>query len=358
MTPPRLRRLSGLLIAVAAAVALTATVGESMAQVPPLLGSTTTTAPESTTTTAAGQPDGGDLSSGTDQAPAGAQDAGGDGAAPPSGGIAVPPEAQRIIDSVRRSGSNRTDGLVAQVETLESLGVSREEAYRIGLGRFPIAGRAHYTHDWLYPRYGPGFRFHLGTDVFAAYGTPVRSPVDGVAHASTSELGGLSVKVYMPDGTYFYMAHLSGLVDGFAEGMPVATGDIVGYVGDSGNARGGSPHVHFSIYPYGGPPVDPKPILDSFIAEAEARLPDVIAALTAASPGPAAPTAAAPLSISEERRMLRPTLATEVLHQLHTGRAWPVELLYTVAANSVSGGRGLVQLSLDDMAASIDWPSG
>ena len=45
------------------------------------------------------------------------------------------------------------------------------------------------------------------------YGTPVRAPVDGVAHSATDGLGGLTVKVFMPDGTYFYLAHLSGLVE-------------------------------------------------------------------------------------------------------------------------------------------------
>src|SRR3546814_13458399 len=94
---------------------------------------------------------------------------------------------------------------------------------RVGFGRFPIAGAARYGHDWLYPRYGPGFRFHLGTDVFAAHGTPVRAPVDGVAHSAHGGLGGLTVKVHMADGTYFSLAHLSGLVAGFPPPMAVRT---------------------------------------------------------------------------------------------------------------------------------------
>src|SRR3546814_14359627 len=92
----------------------------------------------------------------------------------------------------------------------------------------------------------------MGTDVFAPHGTPVRSPVDGTISSGSGSLGGLFVKVFQPDGTYFYMAHLSGLAEGFTEGMAVQTGDIVGYVGDSGNARGGSPHVHLGIYTPGG----------------------------------------------------------------------------------------------------------
>ena len=92
----------------------------------------------------------------------------------------MPAEAQRIINSVRRTRPNNNSHLLAELTQLEALGLPQAEAYRIGLGRFPIAGPARYSHDWLYPRYGPGFRFHLGTDVVAAYGTPVRAPVDGV----------------------------------------------------------------------------------------------------------------------------------------------------------------------------------
>ena len=325
---------------VAAGLALGAVVlAPAAAQVPPVLGTTTTTAPPATTTTTAA-PSGGSFG-GTQQAPAGAHDAGGDGAAAPAGGIVVPPEAQRIIDAVRRSGPSSTATLVQELAQLEALGLSRDETLRVGLGRFPIAGVARYSHDWLYPRYGPGFRFHLGTDVFAPHGTPVRAPVDGVARTSTSELGGLSVKVVMPDGTYFYLAHLSGLVDGFVDGMAVRTGDIVGYVGDSGNARGGAPHLHLGIYPYGGPPVDPKPILDGFIEEARARIPELVAVLQARAE-PAAAPAALPRVVA--------------FHPLAEGGAGvPVELLYATAANPVDGPRALLQLAVDDLVAGIDW---
>jgi hypothetical protein len=237
---------------------------------------------------------------------------------------------------------------------LQALGLSEAEAYRIGMGRFPIAGPAKYSHDWLYPRYGPGFRFHLGTDVFAAAGTPVRAPVDGIARSANGGLGGLTVKVYMPDGTYFYLAHLAGLAEGFVDGMAVSTGDIVGYVGDSGNARGGAPHLHLGIYPRGGPPIDPKPVLDRFLAEAEARIPELVAALQASRPAP--DPSAAPPGITDEQRALRPMLATDVLHPLASGGSrLPAELLYLVGANPSDGPRALVDLALSDLVAEIDW---
>ncbi len=363
MDHPERRSLRLLACALAGAVAVAVAVPSSQAQVPPVLDPTTTTAPSdapSAPTTTTPQPSGSDLSSGADKAPAGAQDAGGDGAAAPAGGIRVPPEAQRIISSVRRTGPSDNSRLLAAVTQLEALGLSQDEARRIGLGRFPIAGAARYTHDWLYPRYGPGFRFHLGTDVFAAHGTPVRAPVEGIARSASSGLGGLTVKVIMADGTYFYLAHLSGLVDGFVDGMPVATGDVVGFVGDSGNARGGAPHLHIGVYPHGGAPVDPKPVLDQFIAEAEARLPDVVAAVQAASlhPSAATPTGDQQIPISQEQRILRPMLATEVLRPLSGGAsAIPQEVLYAAGANPQSGPRALVQLALDELVAGIDWGS-
>lgn len=339
------------------AASLALVVPRSEAQVPSGLdGTTTTTAsPSSSPPPPAGsEPSGDQLASGSNQAPAGAQDAGGDGASAPAGGIAVPPEAQRIINSVRRSRPNNSGALVDMLAQLQTLGLSEAEAYRVGMGRFPIAGRASYSHDWLYPRYGPGFRFHLGTDIFAAYGTPVRAPVDGIARTATGGLGGLTVKVVMPDGTYFYLAHLSGLVEGFTDGMPVQTGDIVGYVGDSGNARGGAPHVHLGIYPRGGAPIDPKPILDHFLAEAQSRIPELVAALQASQPaGPGAEPAA---PAGADARHLRPMLATEVLHPLAAGGTrLPAEVLYVVGGSPVAGSRALLDLALGDLVAGIDW---
>lgn len=355
MDPDRALTLRRLLAAGAIA-AMVAIAPPSLAQVAPGVDTSPSSAPppeSSTSTTATTQPSGGEFDKGTNEAPEGAKDSGGDGAAAPKGGISVPPEAQRIINSIRRTRANNNSRLLAMLPQLTAFGISEAEAYRIGLGRFPIAGPAHFTHDWLYPRYGPGFRFHLGTDVFAAYGTPVRAPVDGVARTAQDSLGGLTVKVVMPDGTYFYLAHLSGLVEGFADGMPVATGDIVGYVGDSGNARGGSPHVHLGIYPRGGAPVDPKPILDHFLEEAEARIPELVAALRAAKPLPSDDEQESAAAAS---RRLRPMLATGLLHPLASGGGnVPAELLYLVGTNPVDGSRALLDLALTDLMGDIDW---
>jgi murein DD-endopeptidase MepM/ murein hydrolase activator NlpD len=358
MASVRRRAIAVAIAAVAAGGAVFAA-PSSNAQDNPLLDplTTTTVAPpaSSSTTATTAAPTGDQLGNGSTQAPAGAKDLGGDGAAVPKGGIVVPPEAQKIINAVHRTGPSNDADLVAAVHQLVDLGMTDADAYRVGMGRFPVAGPAKYTDDWLYPRYGPGFRFHLGCDVFAAMGTPLRAPVDGVATTSEDALGGLTVKVTMPDKTYFYLAHLSALVAGFANGMAVKTGDIVGYVGDSGNAKGGAPHVHVGVYPKGRGPVDPKPILDKFLVEAKAFLPQVVAAYEAAHPTVAA-IAVAPLTESAEQRLLRPTLATAFLHPLAAGGdGLSPAALYLLANDPVGGGRQLVQGELDDLAATIDW---
>jgi len=345
---PTTRRALLALVGAAAVASFAVASPALQAQVPPLTPTTTTAPPAGRTPPTTAGPSGDDLSSGAGQAPAGAEDTKGDGAAAPSGGINVPPEAQRIIAAVPRTGPSNTEHLVASLAPLRDLGMPEAEALRVGLGRFPIAGVARYSHDWLFPRYGPGFRFHLGTDVFASYGTPVRAPVDGIARSANGGLGGLTVKVVMPDGTYFYLAHLSGLVDGFTDGMAVTTGDIVGYVGDSGNARGGSPHLHIGIYPHGGPPVDPKPILDQFIAEAEVMVPAIVDAYERSRP-PAAPQEAGDPAPADDVRTVRPLLATGLLRVGPAG--WPIEVLYLTGASRRTGPRLLVDLAVSD----IDW---
>jgi murein DD-endopeptidase MepM/ murein hydrolase activator NlpD len=340
------------LAACAGLLGLTVAAGPgALAQSNPLLDlliPTTTTAPPAESTTVPAD----QLGGGTTAAPAGAQDSA-DGTAPPPEGIVVPADAQQLINSVKRTRPNDTEHLVAELHQLTDLGADPTTAFRLGMGRFPVAGVAHYSHDWLYPRYGPGFRFHLGTDVFAEYGTPVRAPVDGVAQSHNDPLGGLSVRVVMPDKTYFYLAHLSGLVEGFTENMPVTTGDIVGYVGDSGNAKGGSPHLHVGVYPKGGAPVDPKAVLDGFITDAEANLPAVVEAYRAAHPV-APPTPAS--QASEEQRRLRPMLATGLVHPLAAvGDGWSPASLYLLANAPGRNSGQVLRSAAEALGADVDW---
>jgi hypothetical protein len=215
-----------------------------------------------------------------------------------------------LRDSVARSGSSSTATLVAALAPLTQQGVHAEEVAKVGFGRFPVAGEATYSHDWWFPRFGPGWRLHEGTDIFAPRGTPVRAPVEGTVRISNGGLGGLAIYVTAPDGTYFYLAHLASITPGLIEGARVATGDIVGHVGDSGNARGGLPHLHFEVHPGGGGPVDPKPVLDRLLADALAAAPRVIEAYEPVQqPSDAAPDGLGPQPSSATHEVETPGLS-------------------------------------------------
>ena len=313
---------------------------------------TTTTAPStsSTTATTAPPPEDSSTTSAPPADPAAPGPGDGDGGSTGVARGSVPPEAQRIMDSVVRTPPNSSQALFDAVGALVDLGLSRDEAIRIGFGRFPVAGVTHFSDDWLYPRYGPApgqFRFHHGTDVFAAYGTPLRAVVDGTVTTSHNGLGGLTVKVHDPDGTYYYYAHLSALVDGFTNGMPVKTGDIIGYVGDSGNAKGGAPHVHFAVYAHGGDPVDPKPILDTFLADALAQLPTIVEQVRA-SQAATTTTATAP----RHRPLFDDTLLSS---PRGPGSDVPTEILYQATVNPSAAGTSMAETEAAQLAASIDW---
>jgi murein DD-endopeptidase MepM/ murein hydrolase activator NlpD len=95
---------------------------------------------------------------------------------------------------------------------------------------------------------------HMGNDISAATGTPIVAPFPGYASSSTGDLGGLEVRVHGELG-YVYNAHLSSLGTlGY-----VHTGDVIGYVGSTGDAT--APHDHFEWHPNDGTAVDPNPYL-------------------------------------------------------------------------------------------------
>lgn len=202
----------------------------------------------------------------------------------PPAGASLPAHLQALTNSVRRSSASNTDALITALRPLADGGLSDTEVASVGYGRFPVAGRASYVHDWWFPRFGPSWRLHEGTDIFAAMGSAVRSPSAGTVRITNGGLGGLSLHVTQPDGTYYYLAHLSGIAPGLVDGAGVRQGEVIGAVGDSGNARGGLPHLHFEFHPGGGRAVDPKPILDQFLHQALDAAPAVVQGFAADAP--------------------------------------------------------------------------
>ncbi|MGP5504046.1 M23 family metallopeptidase [Psychrobacter celer] len=103
-------------------------------------------------------------------------------------------------------------------------------------------------------------RTHEGIDIFAARGTPIQATTAGiVSKVGENTLGGRVVVIVGPGGAGHYYAHLENYAD-ITPNDWVDAGDVIGYVGDSGNAKGTPPHVHYGIYIKGNA-VNPYPLL-------------------------------------------------------------------------------------------------
>lgn len=124
----------------------------------------------------------------------------------------------------------------------------------------------------------PDQHWHEGIDIFAPTGTPLLATERGViTRIGTGRLGGLKLWLRGESGTDWYYAHLSAFNPDLREGDLVEAGDLVGYVGQSGNAVGTPPHLHMQMHPGGDRPVNPYPLLNMRLeldAEAAAALAD------------------------------------------------------------------------------------
>jgi peptidoglycan LD-endopeptidase LytH len=126
----------------------------------------------------------------------------------------------------------------------------------------PVANlRPHDLYDsWGAPRDG-GKRKHRGIDIFAPRGTEILAVADGiVSYIGEQRLGGRCVWLATEQGLSFYYAHLDRWAPGLYEGMPVRQGQVLGYVGNTGNAISTPPHLHFSVVE-GDESINPYPLL-------------------------------------------------------------------------------------------------
>jgi murein DD-endopeptidase MepM/ murein hydrolase activator NlpD len=157
------------------------------------------------------------------------------------------------------------DEITVELERLEALEDGRlervrlraEEAERNGgvfveLTACPLAGIHTFIDSWGFSR--SGGRRHKGVDMMAKTGVPIVAPVDGTVAHRSNRVGGRSFHLIAVDGTYFYGTHLSA----YGASGSVKAGDIIGYVGDDGNAAGLS-HLHLEIHPKKGSPTNPYP---------------------------------------------------------------------------------------------------
>lgn len=116
----------------------------------------------------------------------------------------------------------------------------------------PVAGPHSFIDSWGYPR--SGGRRHKGVDMMANTGVPVVAPVSGTVSHRGNSVGGMSFHLSGDNGHYYYGTHLSR----YGASGHVSAGTVIGYVGDTGNARG-MPHLHFEIHPNHAGAVNPYP---------------------------------------------------------------------------------------------------
>ena len=136
----------------------------------------------------------------------------------------------------------------------------------------PVEGvaRAQIVDTWGQSR-ANGARVHQASDIMAPGGTRVIAAAPGTVEKLfySNGGGGISLYVRSPDGQWsYYYAHLQSYAPGIAEGMPVKSGDLLGFVGDTGNAGTGNFHLHFAVAHmepgerwWQGHPVNPYPLL-------------------------------------------------------------------------------------------------
>ncbi|MGD9701927.1 MAG: M23 family metallopeptidase [Acidimicrobiia bacterium] len=129
----------------------------------------------------------------------------------------------------------------------------------VALAAAPVAPKCWYYDTWQAPRVGG--RYHEGVDIGAELGKPVFAVATGTITGQYVDKPGLragnALRLMRADRTYFFYAHMQGFADGITVGSKVQAGDVIGYIGQTGNAL--APHLHLEIHPNGGAAVNPYP---------------------------------------------------------------------------------------------------
>jgi len=129
----------------------------------------------------------------------------------------------------------------------------------VTITQFPVQGACYFTDTYGAPR--SGGRSHQGVDIIAASGKYLYAVDDGTLTKqylnAAGSLSGNGWRLTRADGTYFFYAHLSAFAPGMVVGSKVVAGQVIGFVGMTGNA--GTPHLHFEVHPGGGAAINPTP---------------------------------------------------------------------------------------------------
>jgi murein DD-endopeptidase MepM/ murein hydrolase activator NlpD len=191
---------------------------------------------------------------------------------PPAPGPGTPPPSPPIGDGpFTLGGTHSTARLMAILSELSADGNPRLDDVLSVVGPFPVAGLAWWQNDWHAFRCCPFPHLHQGLDMFAPRGTPVVAADDGyISRKLDGPISGMAVEITNAGGTQYFYAHLSGFGPGIDIGTLVHVGQVVGFIGNTGNASRTITHLHFEIQP-NGVPVPPMPIVDAWLGVSEQR---------------------------------------------------------------------------------------
>ncbi len=177
---------------------------------------------------------------------------------PPAAKIATPPTPPVAVTASPTAAAPETDSPTPSSTPTDALLI-------------PVAGiAAGQLTDTFNDMRGGGTRRHEAIDIMASRGTPVLAASDGkVAKLFTSVPGGLTIYEFDPTTTYaYYYAHLDHYSADLSDGKQLKRGDVIGYVGSTGDASPDAPHLHFAIVELGpekqwwkGTAIDPYPLL-------------------------------------------------------------------------------------------------
>ncbi|MFN2590019.1 MAG: M23 family metallopeptidase, partial [Actinomycetota bacterium] len=192
----------------------------------------------------------------------------GSGGAPTLWAAEAPPN---VTEPPGMSGPQDTYGLERLLVNAGYGGSKIRAGFFALRGPLPVAGSAAWSNDWHAFRPCPEAHLHQGLDIFAARGTPAVSVFDAVVTGvKDGAVSGLAVSIRDARGTEYFYAHLERFAKGLHAGQRVHAGQVLGYVGDSGNAVGTRPHIHFEIH-LRGLPTTPKPYVDRWLLTAQAK---------------------------------------------------------------------------------------
>lgn len=173
---------------------------------------------------------------------------------------ALAPPVRRGDDAAQ--GSRHDDGIDSATADAPDPAVSKLIV--------PVRGVTRAQLDNTYEDSRGSGRVHEAIDIMAARGTPVLAVADGtVEKLFTSDRGGLTIYQFEPSGRYaYYYAHLDHYADDLEEDDALKQGEVIGYVGSTGNASDDAPHLHFGIFEltperqwWKGTAINPYPVL-------------------------------------------------------------------------------------------------